>query len=350
MALSGSSPAQKSLARNSSCAHLRVMDDKAKPSRGKRSAVTLAIVLGGGMLYALVIRLSFGWLGDAFVIVSAAFIFTMPVALGALVCYLGVKWDRPRKFWRSWAPAFSMILAVAGSYAVQMEALMCIVVVLPVVVPLAIFGGLTMYYFLEARAGGRLMISFLVLLPYGVAPLEALWQLPQEVRSMHDQIDIRATPEEVWAQIHEVPAIQRDELPPQWVYLLGFPRPIAATLDRQGVGGKRHATFERDVSFFEEITLWDPPRKLAFTIDADPDFIPHTAFDQHIIVGGRFYDVLDGIYEIEPLGDGICRLHLTSTHRLSTRFNWYAGWWSEWIMSQIQGSILHVIRNRCEAR
>ena len=96
------------------------------------------------------------------------------------------------------------------------------------------------------------------------------------------------------------------------------------------------------------MTLWEPERKLSFTIKADPEFIPHTAFDEHIIVGGRFYDVLDGTYEIEELSKGVCVLNLSSTHRLSTRFNWYAGWWSEWVMNQIQGSILEVIRKRCE--
>ncbi len=38
------------------------------------------------------------------------------------------------------------------------------------------------------------------------------------------------------------------------------------------------------------------------------------------------------------------------SHRLSTPLNAYAGWWSEWVMRQIQGSILVVIRNRCESR
>ncbi len=55
-------------------------------------------------------------------------------------------------------------------------------------------------------------------------------------------------------------------------------------------------------------------------------------------------------YEIERLGPNRCRLHLTSNHRLSTRFNAYAAWWSEKIMAQIQGSILEVIRIRAEAK
>ena len=46
--------------------------------------------------------------------------------------------------------------------------------------------------------------------------------------------------------------------------------------------------------------------------------------------------------------DGSCILHLSSTHRLSTRFNWYSGWWSEWVMNQLQGSILEASRTRYE--
>jgi hypothetical protein len=51
---------------------------------------------------------------------------------------------------------------------------------------------------------------------------------------------------------------------------------------------------------------------------------------------------------VEPLSHGQTRLRLTSHHRLSTRFNAYAAWWSEKIMNQIQGSILEVIKQRCE--
>jgi len=58
--------------------------------------------------------------------------------------------------------------------------------------------------------------------------------------------------------------------------------------------------------------------------------------------------VLDGIYEIEPVSAGVCRLHLTSHHRLSTRFISYASWWSVRIMNEIQGTILEVIRSRAE--
>ncbi len=308
------------------------------------------IVFAIAALYGLVCRILFAvpQMEGVLQIVSLAFIYTMPVSLGALVCFLGYKLDEPSRFWRFGAPPLTMLLLLLGSLLFALEALICVLVSAPVMMILALVGGWFMSLILARYDRSRLSITLILLLPYAVAPIEQMWKMPHETRVMHNEIAIHASPETIWNQIYQVPIIQIDELPVQWIYFIGFPRPISAVLDKQGVGGRRHATFERDVSFYEEVTLWEPPHKLSFTIKADPDFIPRTAFDEHIIVGGRFYDVLDGTYEIETHKEGMSILHLSSTHRLSTRLNWYAGWWSEWVMTQIQGSILEVIRNRCE--
>jgi hypothetical protein len=307
------------------------------------------IIVTIAALYALAAWLLFSAksMGQWLQIVSVSFIFTLPCSLGALVCFLGYKLDKPSRFWAYGATALTMLL-VFLSWLFYMEALICALVAAPILMLMAFTGGWLMSLILKTTKRGQVSVTLFVLLPYAVSPVEQLWQTPHEIRVMQNTITIHATPERVWNHIYEVPTIRKKEIPPQWIYLIGFPRPIAATIDRQGIGGRRHATFERDVSFFEVVTHWEPLKKLSFTIKADPEFVPHSAFDKHIIVGGRFYDVLDGTYEIEPRAEGTCVLHLSSTHRLSTRFNWYAGWWSEWVMNQIQGSILEVIRKRCE--
>jgi len=308
------------------------------------------IIMAIAALYALATWLLFSAksMGEWLQIVSISFIYTLPCSLGALVCFLGYKLDKPGRFWAYVAPALVMLLLIFLSWLFYMEALICVLVAAPILMVMAFIGGWLMSLILKKTNRGQVSVTLFVLLPYLVSPVEQLWQTPHETRVMQNAAVIHATPETVWSHIYEVPAIRKEEIPAQWIYRIGFPRPIAATIDRQGVGGRRHATFERDVSFFEVVTHWEPAKRLSFTIKADPEFVPHTAFDKHIIVGGRFYDVLDGTYEIVPRGDGASVLHLSSTHRLSTRFNWYAGWWSEWVMNQIQGSILEVIRKRCE--
>ena len=71
--------------------------------------------------------------------------------------------------------------------------------------------------------------------------------------------------------------------------------------------------------------------------------------DQHVTVGGEYFDVLDGTYEIVPVAPGEVELRLWSTHRLSTHFNSYAALWTDFVMRQIQGNILQVVRDRAEA-
>jgi hypothetical protein len=308
------------------------------------------IVVGIAALYGLVGRLLFAAepLGQWLRIVSISFIFLTPASLGALVCFTGSKLDRPSNFWALIAPAVTMIVLLLGSVLFQLEAILCVLVAAPVAVPMACVGGWLMSLVLKRIDRSRLPLSFAVLLPYAVSPLEQLWNTPHETQHIHNTVTIRATPEVIWRHIQQVEPILPSELPFQWIYLLDFPRPVAATLDRPEVGGRRLATFERGVSFFEVVTEWRPLHRLSFTIEADPAFIPSTAFDQHIIIGGRFYDVLHGAYEIRPIDDHFSILHLSSAHRLSTPFNRYTGWWSAWVMDQIQGSILEVIRKRCE--
>jgi hypothetical protein len=299
----------------------------------------------------------FRWLFDTEVmsrsggVVSLAFGWSVPFAVGALSVAIG-RWAGSDDWFRSafFAPTVALTVAFIVCVVTKIEAFICVLMAAPIMYGATIIGGLLAHWLLPLnRRDTRLPVTIAVFLPFLAAYVEGSCRWPAEMKTIETSIVIAAPPERIWPEIASVRAIPPEQVPDKWIYRVGFPKPIAATLDREGVGGIRTATFERDVSFFETVTVWEKPRKLAFTIHADPAFIPHTAFDQHIIIGGRFFDVLDGMYEIEPLTAQSCRLHLTSRHLLGTRFNAYAGWWSAKIMDEIQRSILHVIRQRAEA-
>lgn len=318
-----------------------------------RPLVAIAI----GLLYGLLARVSWGIdLSDSFLgtPVSSSFLFAVPVAMGAIVAFVGMLISPSRRvsIWGVVMPVIALVVGVAASVAFKLEAAFCVVVAMPLLVPMVMLGGLltTLAMVQLGASRTKFYVSVLVLFPYLIAPIEQLYELPEERLTVTNTIEIAASPEQIWAEIASVPEIHESELRRPWIYRLGFPRPRAATLDYEGVGGKRIATFEREVSFFEVIETWEPPKTLSFSIEADPAFIPANAFDEHIIIGGRFYDVLDGIYRIEKMGAGRSRLILTSHHRLATQFNSYASWWSEVVMSEIQKTILEVIARRAEAR
>ncbi len=81
---------------------------------------------------------------------------------------------------------------------------------------------------------------------------------------------------------------------------------------------------------------------------AYPYEIPSTTMDEHILIGGKYFDVLTGTYELERINLKTYRLHLFSSFKLKTTFNFYANWWASWFMKDIQNNILQVIRKRAE--
>jgi len=167
---------------------------------------------------------------------------------------------------------------------------------------------------------------------------------------VHNQILINAPADAVWKQIERVPTIQEQEQTHSYLHDLGFPRPLEATLSKPAVGGVRHATFESNILFVETVTEWDPPRTLSFSI------VPELAESQSAIVnskilGGKYFDILEGSYYLEPvLGQNgeQTLLHLSSVQRVSTFYNLYSSLWTRWIMSQLQSYILRVIQQRAE--
>jgi hypothetical protein len=316
-----------------------------------RKARGLWLAVAAGVAYGLVARLAFygatpAW-ENLFTTMTCGFIFLMPAALG----YLTVRFLHAPRLWQRivlpWLPGF---ILVATAFAVGWEGSICIVMALPAFMVMGSIGGL-----LEQRTRHRLSdrnqmsaLLGILLLPYAVAPLEQLNGLPAQVRTVETQIVIDADVETVWQQIIRVPAITAEEQRFNLVHLIGIPKPVEATLSHEGVGGVRHATFEHGVTFVETINEWEPNHALAFTIDALAETMAVEDLNAQVVVGGAYFDTLDGRYELEPLADGRVVLHLSSEHRLSTRFNFYAGWWTDWVMRSTQNYILEVIKARCE--
>jgi hypothetical protein len=199
------------------------------------------------------------------------------------------------------------------------------------------------------RNNRALPMACVALIPLLIAPAEnRFFMSPIQHRFVATEIRIHAPADVVWKNIERVPAIAPSELRPNWAHAIGFPRPVEATLSYEGVGGVRHASFEHGLLFIETVTDWQPGRRLTFSIKADTADIPPGTLDDHVTIGGRYFDVLHGAYEIEPLGHGDVMLHLSSEERLSTDFNGYAGLWSDAVMRNLQVSILQVIQRRCE--
>jgi len=303
--------------------------------RGAVSGIVAGAVYGG------VTRLSVAMpsLGAVFGVMTLGFLFLVPMAIG----YLTVRAvENPSRLFRLLGPWASCVLVVLTAWLVGAEGAICIVMALPVMLAFSTIGGL-----IAASRIGRApaALPMLALLPYVVMPLEHGRSSPVKIVSTVTSIDIDAPPATVWPLVISVDSITPSERRTALFSVIGFPEPIAATLDHPGLGGVRTATFEHGIVFRESIVDWQPERRLRFTIA--PDSIPATTLDPHVTIGGPYFDVLTGTYDLAPVGNRT-RLTLTSEHRVSTRFNVYAGWWANRIMRSIQSNILNVLRDRAE--
>jgi hypothetical protein len=306
-----------------------------------------------GVLYGLLLRVgSQHWSPNNILpIVSIGFIFALPFSIGFLSVFL-IERNEPQRIgvWilTPWLP---ILVATAATLLVAWEGLICAVFFIPVGFVLAslggVIGGLVARSRRSARTKNALLMSVLFL-PMLTNPWEQKLLSAHDIRTVENVIEIRAPKAVVWRNIERVRMILSSELPGSWSYKIGFPHPLEATLSFPGVGGVRHATFAGGVLFIETIDAWEQERRLGFSIRADTDQLPKTTLDDHVRVGGPFFDVLHGEYFLEQLPNGNTRLHLYSRHRLSTDFNWYARMWTDAVMSDIQGSILHVVKDRCE--
>lgn len=319
--------------------------------------LSLLFAVAAGAAYGLVCRILFSGgngSGSVLVAMSFSFVFLVPVAIGFLTLTLAPDGLLDNRWYRVLAPWAASLLSLMGVWVTGWEGTICIAMMIPVILPLSNLGGLIAYRMRRrSQLRGRLYaagVLSILLLPYAAGPVEGAVPPALQMRTVERTIRIHAAPGEVWRQVVRVPRIRPEEYGTSLVHRIGFPRPVAATLSHEGVGGVRRASFERGVVFVETVTAWEPDRLLAFTIHADPSTIPPGALDEHVTVGGAYFDVLDGTYRIEPAGPGEVVLHLSSTHRLSTRFNFYASLWSDLVMGQIQANILRVVKHRAEAR
>lgn len=281
-------------------------------------------------------------------VMGVAFLFFVPFAMGfACTRWAPVK-GLGSALLLSLVPGFLLVVATV---ALRWEGSICVVIATPPLAAMSMLGGAL--GFRQRTESKRNSTLPALVLPLLIAPIEGRIDLPQAPRVVASSIEIDASPAVVWEHVERVPAIAPHELEPSLASRMGFPAPVEATLDREGVGGVRRATFEGGVLFLETITEWDEPRVLSFSIDAQTETIPPTTLDEHVTIGGPFFDVLQGTYRIEPLepaadGRPRVRLHLESRLRVSTHLNVYANPWADAIMKSIQDQILSVLKNRCE--
>lgn len=326
--------------------------EKVPSKRNKIIAYVLGILfsLGYGFSCQFMARTESTDIPSHLMVMSFGFVFLLPLVLGFITVYFSESGVRDSFAFKFFAPWLTVTISLVITMIAGLEGTICMIMALPIYLVMGSIGGLFAGVYIGSTKGkgNPMVIAGLLIMPFGSGYVEQKFDMPSETRHVYTSTVIQADQKTVWNNITSIPLITEEQN--GFFYFMGFPKAREATLSYPGVGGVREAKFEKGLEFTETITEWVDNKKIIFTIQSNPEFTPLTTLDPHVVVGGDFFDTLEGGYEVEELEEGRIHLHLYSEYRLSTRFNFYASLWSDFLMRDIQNNILRVIKDRCESQ
>jgi hypothetical protein len=317
----------------------------------KRKWTKLVLIIGIPVIFAFAIRGVFGvnsWQG-LYSVMSVTFICLLPFGVGALTIFLSNARFVQSRIYRFFMPWVPIMVFFYLTFIFNVEGWACWIMILPIFLLASSVGGFIAGHFkLKQKRKEKSYLSIMVLLPLFISPIEqTIGKIPGQYQA-YTFIDIHGSKEKIWSNVTSVREINETQDKGWFTKNMGFPRPIKAELNYEGVGASRKAIFDKGLVFNETVVSYEHQKEMTFSIKANPFDIPSTTMDEHIVVGGKYFDVLNGTYQLEKLSDTTYRLHLFSHFKLTTTFNFYASWWAGRIMKDIQSNILQIVKERSE--
>ena len=243
-----------------------------------------------------------------------------------------------------------LFLASLAFLLFGIEGGICIVMAMPIFIPLAILGA-SIGYSIAATAQRkhdhrRGMFGCLAMLPI-LASVETLFK-ENPVLEVRSEIVIQASIGEVWNKVIAFPDIRSK---PRGLFAWGVAYPIRATIEGQGLGATRHCEFTTG-TFVEPITLWDEPNRLAFDVTSQPEPMSelspyHSIHPPHLDSSFRS---IRGEFRLIELPDGTTRLEGSTWYHLDIGPRIYWKLWADQIIHRIHARVLEHIRSECETK
>jgi hypothetical protein len=300
-----------------------------------------------GTMSGLILRLIFsGKPGSALSAMAAGFVWFAPFAVGAITVYVAERHKRRSFSYYFFAPALATFVFVLGSLAILIEGVICAIVILPMFTAVGMLGGVVMGLVCRMTNWPRQAVYSIAALPLLMAMAFPQNQA-QRIGSVERSVLIQATSAEVWQQINNARDIAPAEVQHAWAYRIGVPLPVSGITTDTPEGPIRKSTWGKGVHFDEVIRQWEPLRHVRWTYRFAEDSFPAGALDDHVKVGGAYFDLRDTSYTLTP-EEGGTRLHIRVSYRISTDFDAYANWVAQRLLGNFSEVILDMYKARSE--
>lgn len=230
-----------------------------------------------------------------------------------------------------------------------LEGAICIVMVIPIFLPLGIMGAAIGYAIasIDRKTGvssQRGMYGCMLILPFIGWIEHRLDSSPiLEVRS---QVLIEAPPEVVWENVIRFSDIEE---PPTGILATGVAYPLRAVIHGEGVGAVRHCEFSTG-AFVEPITIWDAPKRLAFDVTSQPEPMSELSPYRDIHpphLEGSFRSIR-GEFRLTKIREGETLLEGSTWYQIDMGPRDYWRVWTDSIIHQIHMRVLNHIKKEVE--
>jgi hypothetical protein len=249
------------------------------------------------------------------------------------------------------ATVFTLVISVGLVIVFALEGLGCLVVFLPLLILPAGLGaamGFAVGREFPPREHSVSITAGMLLLGLTFVAEAAVPAPPDAAPMVETRLAIDAPPAVVWPLVVAV-----DEMPPptEFPFLAGISYPMHATLDAARVGAIRRCTFNTGDAL-ETVTTWEPPHRLVFTIDRQPDPLRELTLYRSVRqphLDGAVRNRV-GEFELLPL-DGGARTLLVgrSWYETSLRPAVYWEAYAESIIHTIHRRVMTTVKRRAEA-
>ena len=301
-----------------------------------------------GALVGVAFRLFFsGTPGEPYHAMMSTFTLLVPIVVGAVTVYMAERAGRRSWSYYFFAAAAANALFVIGTMVIRVEGLICAVLVVPLFGLVGGLGGILMGAVCRWTRWPRPAIYSFAALPLLLGGLEQNLALPQDIRSVERVRTISASPEAIWTYLAVAKDIRSDEIGTAWMYRIGVPLPLSAVTVLADGTQVRHIMMGKGIRFDQIAADWQPNRRVRWTYRFANDSFPPGALDDHVRIGGRYFDVIDTEYVLRKVNAGT-ELRVTMRYRVSTAFNWYTQPIAEFLVGNFEEAALRFYAIRAE--
>lgn len=278
---------------------------------------------------------------------TVAFLLFLPFSLGAIMEYVK-SLKSPNSLKQTFLQQIYILFGIiVVGVVILREGGICLIMAAPIFFLCSTLGATCMHFLCRRLWKPYNKVYSIVLLP-----LLGLLLLP-DFSQYHNgltrqEIIVNAPIQDVFASINNIQQIQSSEIKFSPIFLMGFPKPISGMTEQTDNGLIRQIYWQRGIHFQEKITQSHAPTQLAWTYVFNQESFPKGSLDDHLKIGGAYFNLLTTDYQLEAISPQQTKMVLTIDYRLSTEVNWYADLWTRYVLNEFSDVVLNIYKHRLE--